>query len=86
MIACKRNTKWSSPSIYWCPAINFAIESAMRLSEQLQLNWKHVDMEKRTAHLPALHKDNQLPLKPVCPVIIIFLFLKYFLKFFIFIY
>ena len=53
MIACKRNTKWSSPSIYWCPAINFAIETAMRLSEQLQLNWKYVDMEKRTAHLPA---------------------------------
>ena len=53
MIACKRNTKWSSPSIYWCPAINFAIETAMRLSEQLNLNWKNVDMEKRTAHLPA---------------------------------
>jgi len=35
MIACKRNTKWSSPSIFWCPAINFAIETAMRLSEQL---------------------------------------------------
>lgn len=53
MIACKRNTKWSSPSIYWCPAINFAIETAMRLSEQMLLNWKHVDMEKRTAFLPA---------------------------------
>ncbi len=53
MIACKRNTKWSSPSIFWCPAINFAIETAMRLSEQMLLNWKHVDMEKRTAFLPA---------------------------------
>jgi len=53
MIACKRNSKWSSPSIYWCPAINFAIESAMRLSEQLNLNWKHIDMDKRTAYLPA---------------------------------
>ena len=51
MIACKRNTKWSSPSIYWCPAINFVIETALRLSEQMLLNWKHVDMEKRTANL-----------------------------------
>ena len=53
MIACKRDSKWASPSIYWCPAINFAIETAMRLSEQLSLNWRHVDMEKRTAYLPA---------------------------------
>ena len=53
MIACKRNSKWSSPCIYWCPAINFAIETAMRLSEQMLLNWKHVDLVKRTAYLPA---------------------------------
>ena len=53
MIACKRNSKWSSPSIYWCPAINFAIETAMRLSEQLSLSWQNVDMTKRTAFLPA---------------------------------
>ena len=53
MIACKRNTKWSSPSIYWCPAINFAIETAMRLSEQLSLRWENLDLNKRTAFLPA---------------------------------
>jgi|TARA_R110000824_G_scaffold7065_1_gene32269 integrase len=53
MSACKRDSKFASPSIYWCPAINFAIETAMRLSEQLTLNWKHVDLIKRTAYLPA---------------------------------
>jgi integrase len=53
MIACKRNTKWSSPSIYWCPAINWAIETAMRLSEQLSLRWENLDLIKRTAFLPA---------------------------------
>ena len=53
MIACKRDNKFASPSIYWCPAINFAIETAMRLSEQMTLNWKNIDMEKRTAYLPA---------------------------------
>tara|TARA_R100000458_G_scaffold58060_1_gene65335 strand:+ start:640 stop:1647 length:1008 start_codon:yes stop_codon:yes gene_type:complete len=53
MIACKRHTKWASPSIYWCPAINFAIETAMRLSEQLSLRWEHLDLNKRIAFLPA---------------------------------
>ena len=53
MIACKRNSKWSSPSIYWCPAINFAIETSMRLSEQLSLRWQDLDLIKRTAFLPA---------------------------------
>ena len=53
MISCKRHTKWASPSIYWCPAINFAIETAMRLSEQLSLRWENLDLNKRTAFLPA---------------------------------
>jgi len=53
MVACKRNSKFSSPSIYWCPAINWAIETAMRLSEQLSLRWENLDLIKRTAFLPA---------------------------------
>ena len=53
MEACKRNSKFASPSIFWCPAINFAIETAMRLSEQLSLTWQNVDLTKRTAFLPA---------------------------------
>jgi|TARA_B100000315_G_scaffold238822_1_gene256989 integrase len=53
MIACKRHTKWSSPSIYWCPTINWAIETGMRLSEQLFLRWENLDLNKRTAFLPA---------------------------------
>lgn len=53
MIACQRNNKFASPSIFWCPAINFAIETAMRLSEQLSLRWENVNLEKKTAFLPA---------------------------------
>jgi len=53
MQACQRNSKFSSPSIYWCPAINFAIETAMRKGEQLSLRWEHIDFVKRTAFIPA---------------------------------
>ena len=53
MQACQRNSKFSSPSIYWCPAINFAIETAMRKAEQLSLRWEHIDLNKRTAFIPA---------------------------------
>jgi len=60
MEACKRSSKFSSPSIFWCPAINFAIETAMRLSEQLNLLWQNVDLTKRTAFLPAeITKGNR---------------------------
>ena len=53
LIACQRNNKYASPSIYWCPAINFAIETALRLGEQLSLRWENLDLNKRTAFLPA---------------------------------
>jgi integrase len=60
MVACQRNNKFASPSIYWCPAINFAIETGMRLSEQLSLRWQNVDLTKRTAFLPAeITKGNR---------------------------
>ena len=60
MEACKRSNKWASPSIFWCPAINFAIETAMRLSEQLSMTWQNVDLTKRTAFLSAeITKGNR---------------------------
>lgn len=34
------------------PIIKFALETAMRREEIATLSWKHIDMEKRTAHLP----------------------------------
>lgn len=37
----------------WTPLIvRWAIETAMRQGEMLALEWRHVDLEKRTAHLP----------------------------------
>lgn len=37
----------------WTPLIvRWAIETAMRQGEILALEWRHVDLEKRTAHLP----------------------------------
>ncbi|MDI6748226.1 MAG: site-specific integrase [Rhodocyclaceae bacterium] len=37
----------------WTPKIaRFAIETAMRQGEILALDWKHVDLERQTAHLP----------------------------------
>ncbi len=38
----------------WTPVITrWAIETAMRQGEILALDWKHVDLTKRTAHLPS---------------------------------
>ncbi len=37
----------------WMPLIvRWALETAMRQGEILALDWRHVDLEKRTAHLP----------------------------------
>jgi integrase len=37
----------------WTPRIaRWAIETAMRQGEILALDWQHIDLEKRTAHLP----------------------------------
>lgn len=37
----------------WMPLIvRWAIETAMRQGEILELDWRHVDLQKRTAHLP----------------------------------
>jgi integrase len=34
------------------PVFRLAVESAMRRGEMLALDWKHVDLKRRTAHLP----------------------------------
>lgn len=41
-----RRNKWVGPFF------RFALETAMRRGEVLALDWKHVDLEARTAHLP----------------------------------
>jgi integrase len=41
-----RRNKWTAKIVRW------AIETAMRQGEILALDWKHVDLVKRTAHLP----------------------------------
>jgi integrase len=37
---------------YLRPAIEFALETAMRQGEIVALEWRHVDLERRTARLP----------------------------------
>ncbi len=41
-----------SESTYLMPMVDFAIETAMRRGEILGLLWKHIDLERGTAHLP----------------------------------
>lgn len=43
---CDRRNEWTPKVARW------AIETAMRQGEILALEWKHVDLDKRTAHLP----------------------------------
>lgn len=39
-------------------AFLFAIETAMRAGEILELRWEHLDLEARTAHLPRTKNDS----------------------------
>lgn len=41
-----RRNEWTPKVVRW------AVETAMRQGEIIALDWKHVDLEKRTAHLP----------------------------------
>ncbi|MEE5117115.1 site-specific integrase [Pseudomonas alliivorans] len=41
------------------PIVQLAIETAMRRGEIFELRWKHVNLDRRTAHLPAT--KNGLP-------------------------
>ena len=63
MVHCK--TKKNS---YWCSMIEFAIETAMRLNEQLTVRWEQVDLKKMLITvLPEYSKtgvERQIPLTP----------------------
>lgn len=39
-------------NIWLAPLVKLALETAMRRGELLALDWKHVDLVRRTAHLP----------------------------------
>lgn len=50
---CSVKTKAGDRRNEWMPLIvRWAIETAMRQGEILALDWRHVDLDKRTAHLP----------------------------------
>jgi len=55
-------------NIYWCPMIEFAIETAMRLNEQLTLDWSQVDMQTMVLTILAEHSktatQRKIPLTP----------------------
>lgn len=57
----------------WTPRIaRFAIETAMRQGEILALDWRYVDLEKRTAHLPETKNGSirTVPLSSIAVAII----------------
>lgn len=41
-----------APAPGLAPLITLAVESSMRLGELIGLDWKHIDLKNRTAHLP----------------------------------
>lgn len=47
-----------SKSPYMLPFCQFAVETAMRRGEVLKLDWRHVDLKGRTAHLPETKTDE----------------------------
>ena len=65
---CKGAPKFKKPSQYWCDAIDFAIEEALRLNEQLSLQWKHVSLDKKVMTILAKHTKTKtervVPLTP----------------------
>jgi integrase len=55
-------------NIYWSPMIEFAIETAMRLNEQLTLDWKQVDMQNMLITILAEHSKTGVARKiPMTP-------------------
>ena len=62
LIFCKEK------KIYWCPMIEFAIETTMRLNEQLTLTWKNINLKDMTIKVLAMHSktgvDRVIPLTP----------------------
>ena len=65
---CKGAPKFKKPNPYWCDAIDFAIESALRLNEQLTLTWKNISIEKKVMTILAKHTKTKtervVPLTP----------------------
>lgn len=61
LAACEASRSTGVPIL-----VRLAIETAMRLGELLALEWKHIDLTRRTAHLP--HTKNgharTVPLSP----------------------
>ena len=65
---CKGAPKFKKPSPYWCDAIDFTIESALRLNELLSLRWKNISMENKTMKIEAKHtKTNTERVVPLTP-------------------
>lgn len=46
------DTPWDQNNRYFSAIIILAIETSMRLGELISLNWKNIDLENQTAHLP----------------------------------
>jgi integrase len=62
MSSCKSNRA------FWCPIIDFAIHSAMRRGELLNMTWNMVDLDKKYISLPPeitkTEKGRNVPLQP----------------------
>lgn len=56
----QRRTPWLAPMVV------LALETAMRQGELLELQWKHVDLKRRTAHLPTT-KNGEARTVPLSP-------------------
>jgi integrase len=56
MIACKN--KFNQSSIFWCSMIEFSIETATRLNEQLTLLWQNISFDKMTIRIESKHSKN----------------------------
>tara|TARA_R100001594_G_scaffold92680_2_gene126997 strand:+ start:415 stop:1422 length:1008 start_codon:yes stop_codon:yes gene_type:complete len=71
---CKGAPKFKKPNPYWCDAIDFTIESALRLNELLSLRWKNVSMDNKTMKIEAKHtKTNTERIVPLTPKAILVL-------------
>jgi len=65
---CKGAPKFKKPSPYWCDAIDFTIESALRLNELLSLTWKNISLVTKTMKIEAKHtKTNTERIVPLTP-------------------
>lgn len=61
-----------SKNPYMLPFCQLAVETAMRRGEILKLDWRHVDLKGRTAHLPETKTDEPrtVPLSPAAVAIL----------------